>query len=100
MVIYVAMSVPRKSTRMKKHVKRGQVYVRPYMSYVQSTQHDTNKYLPKGISFNNMQQALNTNCPQSNAKTFPCYLARLQTATTHHINTEEHDEHVLYPFSG
>ena len=85
MVIYVAMSVPRKSTRMKKHVKRGQVYVRPYMSYVRSTQNDTDKYLPKGLSLNNMQQALNTNCQRKNAKTFPFYSARLRTATKHHI---------------
>jgi hypothetical protein len=70
------------------------------MLYVRSTQHDTALYLPKGISFNNLQYALNTNCQQTNAKTFPFYSARPRTATTHHVNTKEHDDHVLYPFSG
>jgi hypothetical protein len=56
--------------------------------------------LPKGISFNKYAASINTNCQRKNAKTFPFYSARLRTATTHHINTKEHDEHVLYPLSG
>jgi hypothetical protein len=99
MVIYVAMFIPLTNNTNEKHVKRGQVYERPYMSYVRNTQHDTVEYLPKGILFNNMQHALNTNCQRTNAKTFPFYSARPRTATTHHINTKEHDQHVRYPFS-
>jgi hypothetical protein len=75
--------------------ERPCVYRRPTLN-----QHDTAKYLPKGISFNNMQHTLNTNCQRKNAKAFPFYSARPRTATKYQINTKEHAEHVLYPFIG
>jgi hypothetical protein len=70
------------------------------MSYARRTQRDTDAHQTAGISIDIMQYAFNTNGQQKNANTFPFYLARPRTARKHKINTKEHGEPVLYPFSG